>query len=94
MCGHSGDFQGKGAGHGHDGCGCHLGQHGNTGCHGHGVQFSGHGWAFLKHEERVERLVQAKKGLETQLAEIQKTLSLLQPTDESQDLQENGKDTN
>lgn len=45
MCGHSGDFHGKGAGR-------------------------GHGWVFLKHEERVARLVHAKEDLETQLAEI------------------------
>lgn len=87
MCGHHGDFHGKGMGYGHhDGCGCHGGHHGNGSFHGHGAHFGGHGWAFLTHEERVERLVHAKESLEAQLAEIQKTLSLLQPTDKSQDL--------
>jgi len=83
MCKHSGDLHGKGAGNEHDGCGCHGGHHGNADCHGHGAHFGGHGWASLTHEARVERLVHAKKGLEAQLAEIQKTLSLLQPPDKS-----------
>ncbi|KLU59937.1 hypothetical protein CEB3_c40710 [Peptococcaceae bacterium CEB3] len=87
MCGQYGDFHGKGMGHDHHGCGCHGGQHGHGGCHGHGGGFGGHGWAFLTHEERVDRLVQVKKDLEGQLAEIQKTLNLLQPADKSQDSQ-------
>lgn len=85
MCGQHGDFQGKGVGHGHHGCGCHGGHHGNGDCHGHGAHFGGHGWAFLSHEERVERLVQAKAALEANLAEIQKTLDLLQPADQAPD---------
>ena len=88
MCGHHGDFHGRGMGYGHDGCGCHGGHHGNADCHGHGAHFSGHGWAFLTHEERIRRLVHAKEDLETQLAEIQKTLSLLQPPDKTPDLPE------
>jgi hypothetical protein len=95
MCGHHGDFHGKGMGYGHhDGCGCHGGHHGNADCHGHdGAHFSGHGWAFLTHDERVERLVHAKKGLEIQLAEIQKTLSLLQPTGKTLDMPEISKES-
>lgn len=54
-------------------CHCH---HGDG--FGHG-RFTGHGWAYLTHEERVERLVQAKESLEAQLAEIQKTLDLVKP---------------
>lgn len=92
MCGHHGDFHGQGADYGHDGCGCHGGHHGNADC-GHGAHFGGHGWAFFTHEERVERLGHAKETLETQLAEINKTLSLLQPN-KSQDLSENGKENN
>lgn len=82
MCKHSGDFHGKSTGHGHDGCGCHGEHHGNASYRGHALS-GGHGWAFLTHEARVECLVHAKKGLETQLAEIQKTLSLLQPPEKS-----------
>lgn len=83
MCKHPGDFHGDGTGNGHDGCGCHGGHHGNADCHGHGAHFGAHGWASLTHEARVDHLVHAKEGLEAQLAEIQKTLSLLQPPDKS-----------
>lgn len=94
MCGHHGDFHGKNMGNGHDSCGCHKGHHESSGCHGHGhgSHFGGHGWAFLTHEERVERLVQAKEALESQLAEIQKTLSLLQQTDKDQNLSKSVKE--
>jgi len=87
MYGHHGDFYGKGREHGHGACGCHGGCHGAHHAHadgyGHGAHFGRHGWAFLSHEERVQRLVQAKESLESQLAEIQKTLSLLLPTEKS-----------
>ncbi|CAA7601524.1 Hypothetical protein DEACI_2191 [Acididesulfobacillus acetoxydans] len=85
MCGHHGDFKGKGWGYGHHGCGCHGEHHGGSNGHEHGPHFGGHGWAYLTHEERVERLVQAKESLEAQLAEIQKTLALLQPTAKADD---------
>lgn len=81
--GHYDGFHGKGMSYGHAGCGCHRGHHGNAQGHGNGVHFGGHGWAFLTHEERVERLLEAKENLERHLAEIQKTLSLLQPTESS-----------
>lgn len=81
MCEHHGNFHGKGMGYRHEGCGCHGGHPGNLGREAH---FAGHSWAFLTHEERVERLVQAKAALEAQLAEINKTLSLLQAPNESQ----------
>ncbi|MDI6813501.1 MAG: hypothetical protein QMC95_16010 [Desulfitobacteriaceae bacterium] len=48
------------------------------GPHGHGHGHFHHGWALLTHEERVEHLVEVKQALEAQLAEIQKTLDLLQ----------------
>lgn len=92
MCGQYRDFHGKGMRHDHHGCGCHGEQHGNGDCHGHGARFGGHGWAFLTHEERIDRLVQAKKDLESQLAEIQKTLNLLQPADKTPGLPESAQE--
>ena len=73
---HYGDLHGR---HGH--CGCHGRQHGFHSGHAEfeGGRPPGPGWALLTHEERVERLVQVKEALVAQLAEIQKTLDLLQP---------------
>jgi len=79
-------FHSHGRGMGHGGCGCGRHEH----SHGEHRHFHrGHGWAFLTHEERVERLLEAKEALESQLAEIQKTLDLLQAKPEQNEQPQN-----
>lgn len=78
MCHHHG-FHEKGMGNGD----CHCLHHNHGKGFGHGHHFGGPGWAYLTHEERVEHLLHAKENLETQLAEIQKTLDLVKPQSEA-----------